>query len=285
MDSEGSVFRHILDAATVGANMAPEAGHEYIIGVDWGRTNDYTVFVVVDATIRAVVAMDRSNQVDYSLRCQRLRALAERFRPKQIIAEQNSIGQPVIEQLSWDGLRIEPVTTTNASKAAAIEALALPFERADIRILNNPVLINELIAYQAERLPSGLTRYTAPPGQHDDCVMALAIAWSAVTTENSPVYERELLAEPFDILESWLRVYALDLTPHRMAVIWGAMDPETKVVYLYDEYKSGDCDPQSRAREILQRGDWIPGVMDCVAMGALTRMDIGCLRSAAINWD
>jgi hypothetical protein len=62
----------------------------------------------------------------------------------------------------------------------AIEALALALECGDIRILNDPVLVSELVGYQAERLPSGLMRYAAASGQHDDCVMALAIAWSAV---------------------------------------------------------------------------------------------------------
>src|SRR5258708_18855818 len=100
--------------------------------------------------------MDRSNRVDYMIQCERLKALVEQWQPIQIIAEQNSIGQPVIEQLTRDGLRIQPFTTTNASKAQAIEALALAFERGEIRILSGPGLVSELVAYQAERLPSGL---------------------------------------------------------------------------------------------------------------------------------
>jgi len=61
--------------------------------------------------------MDRSNRVDYALQRERLGALVDQWRPKQIIAEQNSIGQPIIEQLGRDGLNIQPFTTTNASKA------------------------------------------------------------------------------------------------------------------------------------------------------------------------
>jgi hypothetical protein len=48
-----------------------------------------------------------------------------------------------------DGLRIDCFTTTNASKANVIESLALAFEREEIRILNDPVMIGELVAYQA----------------------------------------------------------------------------------------------------------------------------------------
>jgi hypothetical protein len=93
--------------------MNPEAGHVYAIGCDWGRSNDYTVFLVLDATTHAAVALDRSNRVDYALQCERLKALCEKWQPQQIIAEQNSIGQPVIEQLIRDGLRIQPFTTSD----------------------------------------------------------------------------------------------------------------------------------------------------------------------------
>lgn len=132
--------------------------------------------------------MDRTNRVDYVVQCDRLKALSDQWQPSQIIAEQNSVGQPVIEQLTRDGLRIQPFNTTHASKAQAIDALALAFERSDIRILNDSVLVSELVAYQAERLPSGLMRYGAPGGQHDDTVMALAMAWTAVSGQHRLIY-------------------------------------------------------------------------------------------------
>jgi hypothetical protein len=124
--------------------------------------------------------------------------------------QQNSVGQPVIEQLDRDGLPIQPFTTTNASKAQAIEALALAFERGEIRILNDPVLVSELVAYQAERLPSGLLRYGAPGSQHDDAVMALAMAWTAVSRRHRLVYpvpDSELVVKEFPLPDHWpLRV-------------------------------------------------------------------------------
>jgi terminase large subunit-like protein len=159
---EGSVFRRVGEAATVMATMGPESGHDYVIGCDWGRSIDCTVFPVLDTTAHTVVALDRSNRVDYALQCERLKILCEKWQPQQIIAEQNSIGQPVIEQLTREGLRIQPFTTTNASKAQVIEAPALAFERSDVRILNDPVLVSELVAFQAEKLQSGLLRYGPP---------------------------------------------------------------------------------------------------------------------------
>jgi hypothetical protein len=92
---EGSVFRRVGEAATAALQTQAEAGHHYVIGCDWGRSNDYTVFMVVDITARAVAAVERSKRVDYALQCERLKVLSERWQPQQIIAEQNSIGQPL----------------------------------------------------------------------------------------------------------------------------------------------------------------------------------------------
>lgn len=171
------VFRRILDAATAEPQDGAHHSHEYTFGVDWGRQSDYTCIAVIDVTTASLVALDRFNQIDYAVQLGRLTALYERFRPRAIVAESNSMGQPLLETLQRDGLPVVPFTTTNASKQIAIDALALAFERGAIRILPDPVLIGELQSYEAERLPSGMTRYSAPAGMHDDTVMALALAW------------------------------------------------------------------------------------------------------------
>lgn len=71
------------------------------------------------------------------------------------------------------------VSFTNAIKTNLVESLSLAFEQGQIEILNDPVLVGELQAYESERLPSGLIRYSAPEGFHDDCVSALMLAWAA----------------------------------------------------------------------------------------------------------
>lgn len=178
VEDNGLVFRRVRDCATVQRQDAPRDGHRYVFGVDWGKANDYTVISVLDETDKALVYLDRFNQIDYAVQRGRLRALYDRFNPSLVIAEQNSIGDPIIEQLRRDGVRVRAFQTTNETKRDAIEALALAFERGDIRIIPDETLINELQAYELERLPSGNIRYNAPAGLHDDCVMSLAIAWS-----------------------------------------------------------------------------------------------------------
>lgn len=177
LEDSGGVFRKVRDAATATPQERAIPGHHYVVGCDWGKLNDFTVFVVIDTTTREVVALDRSNKVDYQLQVGRLLALCQRFTPQGIYPEQNSMGEPLVEQLQRQNLPIYPFTTTNASKAQVIDALALAFERSELRILPDETLLNELLAYQAERLPSGLLRYGAPEGLHDDTVISLALAW------------------------------------------------------------------------------------------------------------
>ena len=90
------------------------------------------------------------------------------------------VGDPLVEQAARLGLPIVAFTTTNASKTAIIDALAFAFERREIQIISDPVLVAELQSYEMERLKSGMLRYSAPEGLHDDCVMSLALAWSEV---------------------------------------------------------------------------------------------------------
>jgi len=188
LEGQGQVFRNVTEAATATPQAAAVDGHRYTIGVDWGRSYDYTVMAVVDTTTKELVCLDRSNQVEYALQAGRLQALCQRFRPDSVYAEQNAMGEPIVETLQRMSLPVYPFQTTNASKAAVIDALALAFERAELRLLNDETLLGELLAYAAERLPSGLVRYSAPEGSHDDCVIALALAWLGASAPTGWVF-------------------------------------------------------------------------------------------------
>lgn len=191
LEDGGGVFRRVSAAVDnalpteAGQARAATDGRAYVIGVDWGRHNDFTVFTVVDAKERAVVAVDRFTDIDYAVQLGRLQALHQRFPKAPILAESNSMGGPLIEQLQRLRLPVRPFQTTAASKTEAIEALALAFEQGSIRIPALKWLVDELMAFDQERLASGAMRYAAPRGGHDDGVMSLAIAWSGLQWSNA----------------------------------------------------------------------------------------------------
>ena len=97
-----------------------------------------------------------------------------------VVAEVNAMGQPIVEMLIRDGLPVKPFVTTNASKSVIIDALALALERGELQLLQYEPLLDELEAFEADRTASGLTRYGAPDGGHDDCVMSLAMAYDGL---------------------------------------------------------------------------------------------------------
>jgi len=195
LDDAGGVFRRVMEAATAQGQGAaqtitqegagedkPPVYRQYIAGVDVAALRDFTVVCVLDVADASLVYMDRFNRVDYTVLEERLHAVYERFQVSNMIVEANSIGQPVIDHLRGRGMVITPFTTTGATKDAAIRLLQAALEHGKIRILPNPVLISELQAFEARRNPSGSFSYSAPEGLHDDCVMALALAWQGLAT-------------------------------------------------------------------------------------------------------
>lgn len=206
VDSGGGVFRHVTDAPVARLQERGEAGHQYVMGVDWGKYNDFTVIIILDLTastiphvtigspwdrrelpVIEVCYIDRFNQVDYTLQMGRLLAAYEKFHPGIIVAERNAAGEPLIEVMQRMNLPVFPFITGNATKALAIDALALALERGQLALPQNEILINELLSFDAERLPSGMLRYAAPEGMHDDVTMALAMAmWAAASPSRQP---------------------------------------------------------------------------------------------------
>ncbi len=183
LEDGGGVFRGVRNVSTHKPT-EPEAGRQYVIGVDWGRSNDATVFCVLDSVTKRQVYLDRMTDTDYASQRLRLKALSDRYNKAQVVAESNSMGQPNIEALQMMDVPVTAFTTTNASKAGIIQALELAFERGEMELLDDETQITELTAYQSEKLPSGLVRYGSPEGLHDDTVMALALAWWGITQDN-----------------------------------------------------------------------------------------------------
>ena len=181
LEDAGGVYRGVRACATE-QRREPYAGR-FVMGVDWAQANDFTVLVVMDSETRRVVDLDRFNQIGWALQRGRVKAMAERWGVSLIVAESNSIGGPNVEALQREGLPVMAFETTATSKPPLIESLALAFERQEIAILDDPVLIGELEAYEREvSAVTGRSRYSAPEGMHDDTVMALALAWHGATS-------------------------------------------------------------------------------------------------------
>src|ERR1051326_2082117 len=86
------------------------------------------LLLVLDATAHAVVALDRSNRVDYALQCERLKALCEQWHPLQIIAEQNSIGPGLIDPSANGRNQADGYRLLRGEPKSDVERLSLLFD-------------------------------------------------------------------------------------------------------------------------------------------------------------
>ncbi len=189
LDDAGGVFRGVVDAIDPGRRGPESVRGEAacVLGVDLARVEDFTVVTALELTGSArdggarQVAMIRFNKMSWQRQVAEIKAMADRYKAPALV-DSTGIGDPILEQLMKAGVRCRPYPFTSASKEALIDNLALMIERGRIRLLDNPIQTAELAAYQYELTPSRNVRMNAPPGMHDDCVIALSLAaWAAGT--------------------------------------------------------------------------------------------------------
>ena len=165
-----------------------------VFGIDWGRTHDHTAISVFDVQARAQVALERFTGLEYAHQLHRVADMVARFNPSAIIAEQNSMGGPLVEDMQARGWPVIPFLTTNASKKQLVDTLEKAMAERSITLQADPQLIAELEAYEElKRTALGSPVYGAPQGMHDDCAMATMLSvWGA--TEHAPLSDGDYAA-------------------------------------------------------------------------------------------
>lgn len=81
-----------------------------------------------------------------------------------------------------------------------------------------------------------------------------------------PVDETEIIVDDFVLPAHWPRGYGLDVGWNKTAAIFGAIDREADVVYLYSEHYQGQQEPSTHVAAIKARGDF-KGVIDPASRG------------------
>lgn len=159
-------------------------GHRYLMGVDLGKHEDFTVLTVIDQMNNNVVFFDRFNKIDYPFQKARIVSTAKRYNNARIIVDSTGVGEPIKDDLQREGLFIDDFKFSNKSKKELIEKASIYIEQKNVWIPPNIDLIDELEAFGYELSDAGNIIYKAPSGVHDDCVMSLCLAiWELVTGE------------------------------------------------------------------------------------------------------
>jgi hypothetical protein len=144
-----------------------------IYGVDLARSLDFTVVVGLDA-YRRVVKLERW-QAPWAVTKQKVRDMV---RGVPIVADATGVGDAIVGDLQMMGVEVTPHVFTQPSKLRLMQRLVAAFQGDELAL---PVadtakwLVNELEAFEFNYTATGV-KYEAPSGEHDDGVMALALA-------------------------------------------------------------------------------------------------------------
>ena len=159
---------------------APHRQDRYVMGVDIGGGvgGDYSALCVVSVATMQPVYTERNNTVTPAQWAHRCIQVATRYNNAMILAESNNHGHAFLLELNncsyrnqWMSGKNKPWVTTLQSKLDAFDTLreALPV----IKIMDR-VTWMEL---RALTIPQGKIAPEAPKGQHDDCAIAMALAY------------------------------------------------------------------------------------------------------------
>jgi len=152
---------------------APEAGHNYTIGVDLAKYQDYTVITVLDVTQPPfqLAEWHRYRGKLYGDIVAQVNGLQERYQAT-VYLDATGVGDPVAEQVK----NCHSFVFTQRSREELISNLIVQTEQKRLLLpAGNTALRDELRFFQRVRHGTNV-RPEAPQGGYDDCVMSLALA-------------------------------------------------------------------------------------------------------------
>jgi terminase large subunit-like protein len=182
LDDTAGVFRGVSNCLDVTQSTFsnPQPGHRYSVGVDLARLRDYSVITVIDRQTKRLVYMERFNQISWEVQYHRIIRVARQY-PGTLTIDSTGIGDPIVQTIQNSGVTVTPYKIGgSASKQQLIEKLRVGIESRQISFPRNRdtlILVNELKVYQYSFTDSGIIKYEAPSGKHDDCVISLALAY------------------------------------------------------------------------------------------------------------
>lgn len=184
LTSGNSYFGNLSGVFTAPLNQVYNAGHEYVMGLDFGQTNDYTAAVVIDLTAKMQVDLLHIRKLEWSEQRRRIKELYRKWNVSRIGAEANSIGSVNIEAMRADGMKIIQFQTTNASKAEIMADLYEGIHTDGLKLQDHPTQRHEFNTFVSTQTASGIWRLAADGDGHDDTVISTALAWWAAVKQD-----------------------------------------------------------------------------------------------------
>jgi len=188
----------------------PMEGHRYVVGVDYcgGVGQDYAVIQVIDASEFEQVAVYRDNWADPEMTSVKAANIAKRYNLAHIVPEVNNhgiLGVDILKRLYPTGRiykRESPDSRKQSNKASKKPALGFittertkPYSCSTLKTyLKRGLKIHDSETYHELQMFTEIDgALTAPEREHDDLVMALALAAVGIKelVKNEPQEQKE----------------------------------------------------------------------------------------------
>lgn len=190
LEGEGIVFRNVVRQIRDASLIKPYVPGEFVsVGSDLGKSVDFTVNVAMRLN-GEIIGYERFNSLDWPFQRRRTVEFAKRFGDASLLLDSTGLGDPVFDEVSREYSNVEGYKLTNSTKKALIENLSIMLDNGEVWFPGNsetkefdtalhlefPVLRSELESFAYEFTSSGLVKYGALEGLHDDAVIATALA-------------------------------------------------------------------------------------------------------------
>lgn len=145
-------------------------------GIDLAKSFDWTVIIGLDRYAR--VCFFERFQNDWSITRQRIIQLPRV--PLRIDSTGN--GDPIVEDVQKHRPNVFGEKFTSWGKQQLMEGLQVAIQQRKIQFPEG-MIVTELEQFEYEYTRTGV-KYSAPVGLHDDCVVALSLAWKQWNEKN-----------------------------------------------------------------------------------------------------
>lgn len=138
-------------------------------GIDLAKSVDWSVAIGLDAN--GDTAYFEKWRATWDHTTSKIEALVG---DKPALIDSTGVGDPIVERMGKSCPRAEGFKFTSTSKQTLMEGLAVAIQRGEVGFPDGPIREElEIFEYVPTR---NTVQYSAPDGQHDDCVCALALA-------------------------------------------------------------------------------------------------------------
>lgn len=185
LDNEGGVFG---DFGKIISNEYNPNLNCYM-GIDWGtgQGQDETAIAIFNSD-RQMIGLYHFSDKDETATVNYIIELMKQYKPLKCQVETNSIGSVFYGLLDKAIKNADlPVmllrfTTTNESKERLINNFQVAMQNDNVTILDNQTLRIQMDMYEMKVNQNGKRTYNAASGYHDDCIIAMLLAFNCIST-------------------------------------------------------------------------------------------------------